>query len=583
MMPRVFRFPVAIVAALLLVMGVISTWAPARASLQDEGLVTPEAIAPALPDGTLPRGASITLVQIATELADPVSVSNAGDGSGRVFVVERPGRVRIIDNTGALLPDPFLDISPLSQTAGYQMKVDFLEQGLLGLAFHPDYETNGLFYVSYSDYATNGGHSLVQYSVSAGDPNVADPDSAKLIMIVKNDPYVNHNGGTIHFGPDGFLYWAIGDGGLAGDPYDNAQNVRNPFGKILRLDVDNGGTNPYAIPADNPFATTGLDAARSFSGDVPDAAAYHPGAQREIWAYGLRNPWQFHFDSATGDLYITDVGQNAVEEINFQAAGSVGGTNYGWDFLEGSHCYPETVAKCPRSQVGQLPVAEFTHVDGNCSITGLGVSRTTESPTLDGVYLASDFCSGRVWGLARDSAGAWVFQELLRTNLLVSGGGNDEAGAVFLTSCNCGFGRTYDPYTESHGIVWRVVETAAIPEGATTVDPYAEPTPEATPATDDSAATPVADTGDGLTMNLVDIAFEPAEFSIAAGTDVVIDLTNTGVAEHTFTIEALGVDVKVAPGGTASVTINAAAGTYDYICTVPGHKELGMVGTLTVE
>jgi glucose/arabinose dehydrogenase len=234
MMRRGPRVPIAIVAALLLLMGVVANWAPASASLQDEGLVTPEAIAPAVPGGTLPSAPTITLVQVATELADPVSVSNAGDGSGRIFVVERPGRIRIIDDTGALLPDPFLDISPLSATAGYQTKVDFLEQGLLGLAFHPDYETNGLFYVSYSDYATNGSHTLLQYSVSADNANVADPNTGKLIMVVKNDPYVNHNGGTIHFGPDGYLYWAIGDGGLAGDPYDNSQNLRSPFGTRFR-------------------------------------------------------------------------------------------------------------------------------------------------------------------------------------------------------------------------------------------------------------------------------------------------------------------------------------------------------------
>jgi uncharacterized cupredoxin-like copper-binding protein len=248
--------------------------------------------------------------------------------------------------------------------------------------------------------------------------------------------------------------------------------------------------------------------------------------------------------------------------------------NYGWDILEGSHCYPETVAECPRSQIGQLPVAEYDHATGGCSITGLGVSRTAESPSLDGVYLASDFCTGRVWGLARDDAGAWAFQELLRANLLVSGGGTDEAGAVYLTSCSCGFGRTYDPYTESHGIVWRVVEIAAVPADATVVGPYVEPPAEDTADTADASA---------QTINMVDISFEPAELTIAAGTDVVINLTNSGAAEHTFTIESLGIEVRVAPGGTGSVTVNAAAGTYDFICAVPGHKEGGMVGTLTVE
>jgi glucose/arabinose dehydrogenase/plastocyanin len=579
-------FSVVVVLAVLAVVATLAGGGATRALPQAQGLATPEATAPVIPGGTLPGNPAIQLVQVATELADPLNVTSAGDGSGRIFVVERIGRIRIVDKDGKLLPDPFLDISD-----GFTVKTDFLEQGLLGLAFHPDYATNGRFFVYYASFVTNGGLSLVEYHVSASDPNKADPDSAKLIINIPNDPYVNHNGGTVRFGPDGYLYWTTGDGGLAGDPYDNAQNVRNAFGKIHRIDVDAEGREPYAIPDDNPFATTGLVDPNPFA--IANPAAYHPGADRTIWAYGLRNPWQFNFDPKTGDLYIADVGQNAVEEIDFQAAGSPGGQNYGWDWLEGSHCYPETVSSCPRSQVGVLPVAEYDHSQGDCSISGLGVSRTEESPALDGIYFASDFCSGRVWGLKQD-AGAWAFQELLHPELLVTGGGNDEAGAVYLTSCDCQFDPAYDPLTQSHGVLWRIVQADKVPAGATTVDMVGTaPSETATPAGEGAAdttpepATPAASTGGGeaqaQTVTMVDIAFKPEDLTIPAGTDVTISLPNTGAALHNFSIDELQISVDVAPGDTGSVTINAPAGTYQYYCNVPGHKEAGMAGTLTVQ
>ncbi len=394
--PRVL----AVLSSAALLVGLVA----GGAAGQDEGATT------AQPGGTLPSDPSIAVVQVTDGLVDPVNVTNAGDGSGRIFVVERTGQIRIVDADGALLDTPFLDLSD-------SVKTDFLEQGLLGLAFHPDYENNGQFYVYYADYVTNGNLRLVRYNVSADDPNVADPDSAQLVVDIPNDPYINHNGGTVHFGPDGFLYWTTGDGGLAGDPYDNAQNRRNPFGKIHRIDVDNTSSQlNYSIPKDNPFAESS-----KVDLNPEDAAAYHPGADPTIWAYGLRNPWQFSFDPETGDLYIADVGQNAWEEVDYQEAGATGGQNYGWDWLEASHCYPETVTDCPRGQVGVLPVAEYDHTTGDCSITGLGVYRGDESPTLDGVYLNSDFCSGRVYGLARDDSGAWQYQQLLDTELLVAG------------------------------------------------------------------------------------------------------------------------------------------------------------------
>jgi len=529
---------------------------------------------PATPGGTLPGNPSIQLVQVATELADPVNVTSAGDGSGRVFVVERIGRIRIIDQTQQLLETPFLDIQGL-------VKTDFLEQGLLGLAFHPQYRDNGLFSVYYSDSVTNGNIYVVQYHVSADDPNVADPDSARLILSISGDPFVNHNGGTMAFGPDGYLYFAIGDGGLAGDPYDNAQNIRSSFGKIHRIDVDVAGSAPYDIPEDNPFAQGSQVVANAFG--VEDPASYHPGAKPEIWGFGLRNPWRFSFDPKTGDLYLPDVGQNAVEEINFQEAGAAGGQNYGWDWLEGSHCYPETVTECSRGQVGVLPVAEYDHSQGDCSISGLGVNRSQESPDLDGIYFASDFCSGRIWGLERDEAGAWMFQELLDTDLLVTGGGNDEAGAVYLTSCNCAFDRTYNPLEDSHGILWRVVQSDQVPGGSATPssatpvsDGAALSTPLASPAAASAATTSVS-------IEAVDIDWNPKEATIPANTDVTITVTNNGAALHTFVIEDLGIKVELKPGQTEEVVVNAPAGSYEFICDVPGHAQAGMVGTLTVQ
>ncbi len=539
--------------------------------------------APATPGGTLPGDPSIQLVQVATELADPVNVVHAGDGSGRTFVVERIGRIRIVDQDQTLVETPFLDIQN-------SVKTDFLEQRLLGLAFHPNYRDNGLFYVYYNDYVTNGGLYIVQYNVSADDPNLADPESAKLILSIQGDPFVNHNGGTIAFGPDGYLYFAIGDGGLAGDPYDNAQNIRNYFGKIHRIDVSDAGTSPYQIPEDNPFTQGSQVAPNAFG--VEDPASYHPGAQAEIWGYGLRNPWRFSFDQQTGDLYLPDVGQNAVEEINFQEAGTAGGQNYGWDWLEGSHCYPETVTDCARGQVGVLPVAEYDHSQGDCSISGLGVNRSEESADLDGMYFASDFCSGRIWGLERDDAGTWMFQELLDTELLVTGGGNDEAGAVYLTSCSCVFDRAYNPLTDSHGILWRVVQSDQVPEGAVTVDSAAMPS-SATPVGDGEAdaadSTPVASSAESnasaapITIEGVDIDWNPNEATIAANTDVTITVPNNGVAFHTFVIEELGIKLEIEPGQTQDVVVNAPAGTYEFICDVPGHAEAGMVGTLIVE
>ncbi|MET0772016.1 MAG: PQQ-dependent sugar dehydrogenase [Candidatus Limnocylindrales bacterium] len=580
------------------------------AALLVSALATPtlaqDAAAPAQPGESLPGGQQVQLVQVASGLVDPINVANAGDGSGRIFVVERTGTIRIVDADGNVLPDPFLDISG-------QVKTDFLEQGLLGLAFDPAYEDNGYFYVYYSDYATNGGLRLSRFRVS-DDPNVADPDSQRLIVEIPDDPYINHNGGTVQFGPDGFLYWSTGDGGLAGDPFDNAQDRRNPFGKIHRIDVHPADDSQrYAIPEGNPFRTSGLPQL-----NPEDASAYHPGADATIWAWGLRNPWRFSFDADTGDLYIADVGQNAWEEIDFAAADSPGGVNYGWDWLEGSHCYPETLTECPRQQLGELPVAEYDHATGDCSITGGAVHRSDDSPSLEGIYFASDFCSGRIYGLVRDDAGAWQFARLLDTGLLVAGAGQDEAGNVYFTSCECDFGRDYDPATQSNGALWRVVEAGAEGDGATappdapaTAEPTAgataEATAEATAGATSEATEPPAEATDGateppaeateppaeateppasgeaVTVTMIDIAFDPDAVTIAADTASDIELTNEGAALHSFVIDELDVKVEVQPGQTGTATITAPAGTYTFYCDVPGHREAGMEGSLTVE
>ena len=586
-----------VLAATLLVVFVAAGGLLTSTRAQDEAPVdfSPFEEPVARPGGTLPGDISIQLVKVASGLVDPVNLANAGDGSGRLFIVQRTGQIRIVDQAGTLVEEPFLDIGDL-------VKIDNQEQGLLGLAFHPDYEQNGRFFVYYSHYSTNGDHFLVEYKVSADNPNVADPDSARVLM-TEEDPFTNHNGGTLRFGNDGYLYLSMGDGGSAGDPYDNAQDLSQVLGKILRFDVDTQGSEPYGIPADNPFAGTGVVV--DVPGQLAQTGEYHPDARPEIWAYGLRNPWQFSFDRTTGDLYIADVGQNRWEEINFEAAGGPGGVNYGWDALESAHCYPPAAFARPGTPVpadvaiaceprGVAPVAEYNHDDGSCSITGLGVYRGPAAPALDGIYFSSDYCSGKFWGLKRDDAGQWVFQELLHTGLRPTGAGEDEAGELYITSCGtCGIGgRFRDPLENPQGEVWRLVSADQVPEGAE-VAPTPEPDesaatpdiPSETLATPESATTgDTAGTGaEAVVIEAVDIAWNPNRVTIAANTDVTVRVPNVGVALHTFVVPELGIKIEMAPGETQEVVINAPAGTYDFICDVPGHEEAGMVGTLTVQ
>lgn len=400
---------------------------------------------------------SITMVKIADGLIDPVNVTSARDGSGRLFVVERNGIVRIVNGDGQLAEEPFLDISEIVQ-------FQFLEQGLYDIEFHPDFANNGRFFVHFAELLRNGDSMIVEYTVSADNPEVADPESARVILHIEQ-PWANHNGGELAFGPDGYLYIGSGDGGWEGDPLEAGQDLKTLLGKVLRIDVNNADNRPYAIPPGNPFAAAEQPQLVQLFGITElEFSQIHPKARPEIWAYGLRNPWKFHFDAETGDLYLPDVGQNYWEEINFQPADSLGGENYGWDFMMGSHCFPIEAPSC--NAVGILPVAEYSHELG-CSISGLGIYRGDEFADLNGVYFAGDYCSGKIWGLQRQSEGNWLFAEVLDTNLQLTGGGADEDGSLVVTSCNCNYGGPA-PAENPPGSLWRIVPADQVPEGAET-------------------------------------------------------------------------------------------------------------------
>lgn len=334
---------------------------------------------------------------VASGLAAPVFLTAAPGDTERLFVVERSGRVVIIRD-GAVLSTPFLDIQGLVSSGG--------ERGLLSMAFHPDYSQNGEFFVDYTD--VNGDTRVSRYRAS-GDPDVADAGSGEVILTVAQ-PYSNHNGGQLAFGPDGMLYIGLGDGGSGGDPLGNGQDTGTLLGSILRIDVDGGA--PYGIPADNPFL-----------GDA--------GARDEIWAYGLRNPWRFSFDRQIGDLYIGDVGQGAWEEVDVQPAGNERGANYGWNVMEGAHCY--NAASCDQTGL-VLPVLEYSHGEG-CSITGGYVYRGSAVPILAGHYLYADYCSGWIRSF-RYAGGEAVdnrdWSNVLEPGTSISSFGEDALGELYV-------------------------------------------------------------------------------------------------------------------------------------------------------
>ena len=338
---------------------------------------------------------SIELTEIANGLQKPVYLTHAFDQ--RLFVVEQAGKIKIIDH-GELLATPFLDIV---DRVGSKSN----EQGLLSVAFHPNYPQNGIFFIQYTNL--DGDSVVERYHVASDDPNSADLTSATPLFTL-GQPYSNHNGGQLQFGKDGYLYIGLGDGGSGGDPQGHAQNQSDLLGDILRIDVDHG--DPYAIPSDNPFV--GEDAKRG-----------------EIWASGFRNPWRFSFDRLTGDLYIADVGQNEREELNFQSAESKGGENYGWNYWEGTHCYEEP---CSEEKM-VMPVLEYDH-DQGCSITGGYLYRGTKWPSLWGNYLYADYCQGKVWAVIRpnDLNAAWTPQLLLDGGIQPASFGEDWQGELYI-------------------------------------------------------------------------------------------------------------------------------------------------------
>ncbi len=354
------------------------------------------------------RATAATTIQVQSVvnsgLTNPVFVTNAHDGSNRLFIVEQPGRIDVLQ-PGQVLPTVFLDISSKLVSGG--------EQGLLGLAFHPQFNVNHRFFVNYTRQS-DGATVIAEYHVSA-NPNVAD--TAEKIILTIAQPFANHNGGMIEFGPDGFLYVAMGDGGSGDDPGNRAQDINNLLGKILRIDIDHpNGTIPYSSPGSNPFfgSTAGAD---------------------EVFAYGMRNPWRFSFDRGTGQLYAGDVGQGTWEEVDIITNGG----NYGWRVMEGNHCNPDlNGGVC--TPIGIAPIAEYGHTAGRCSITGGYVYRGAISTLPPGSYIYGDFCTGEIFLL--DGGAQSV---LLDTSLFISSFGEDEAGEIYVVSHGGSVNRVVNP------------------------------------------------------------------------------------------------------------------------------------------
>ncbi len=367
----------------------------------------------------IPDLAAVTLrlEPLLENIDQPLFVTHAGDGSGRLFVVEKTGRIQIVQD-GQLLPQPFLDISAQVSLSS--------EQGLLGLAFPPDYAGSGRFYINYTNRI--GDTVIARYLVSPDDPNRADPASETPLLQL-DQPAPNHNGGMLAFGPDGYLWIGMGDGGAANDRFGNGQNPQTLLATMLRINVNSDPDEPYTIPADNPWV------AADWNGQ---------DVRNEIWAIGLRNPWRWSFDRATGDLWIGDVGQNMIEEINWipnaTAAGS-GGLNFGWPIMEGKSCFQ--TEPCDQSGL-TLPIADYRH-EGNCSVTGGYVYRGQAHPAWNGVYFYGDYCSGKIWALAPDGSGGWNTAELARNPMALASFGEDEAGELYVTDL-------------SGGVVYRMTE-----------------------------------------------------------------------------------------------------------------------------
>ena len=365
----------------------------------------------------IPDAQNAQLTWIADGFDRPLFVTHAGDGSGRLFVVEQTGRIRILQD-GKILEEPFLDASDVADWLfAFDEENNYSENGLLGLAFHPDYEENGYVFIYYTD--REGDSALARYRVDAADPNRADAASGQVILSV-DQPHHWHNGGMLAFGPDGYLYLALGDGGgKHGNPCNNGQRRDTLLGKILRLDVGVSEVADYSVPPDNPYVGNEL-------------------AKPEIWAYGLRNPWRFSFDHVTGDLWIGDVGESRWEEINYQLANSPGGENYGWGIYEGYVVYTDYDDNVRYADNKDLPLEEtalpaftYSHNEG-ISITAGYVYRGDAIADLYGVFLFGDFGSGRIWTIYRREDGGWQVNEYMDTEHFISSFGEDEAGELYV-------------------------------------------------------------------------------------------------------------------------------------------------------
>jgi glucose/arabinose dehydrogenase len=448
------------------------------------------------------RAQQIALSTFVTGLSSVVHVQH--DGLGRIYMVQQQGIIRVHDGT-ALRVTPFLNIDPIVQGGG--------EEGLLSVAFHPNYAANGFFYVYYTN--NSGNNVVARYQRSAADPFVANPGSGFILLTINHPGFGNHNGGSINFGPDGHLYIDTGDGGGGGDPQENAQNLGSLLGKQLRLDVNSG--SPYGIPAGNPFVGV-------------------PGARPEIWSYGLRNPWRFTFDRQTGDMFIGDVGQGAREEIDFQPAG-LGGQNYGWDDMEGSVCFEPPSGCLTANRV--LPIIEVLQGSGDCAIVGGFRYRGTQVPFLLGKYLHSDNCSGRIRVATETSPGVWSDSINLDTPHNITTFGEDGNGELYVAAAN-------------NGTVYRIVgvppaslfvQAATVAEGAGA----AFVTVTLSPAIAQTVTVQYATTAGTATAG--------ADFTMVSGT-----LTfNPGVGTRTIVVPIVG-DALDEDDETFTVTLSAPTG-----------------------
>lgn len=547
---------------LLWLMTMTALWQPRLEAAQDETLPGgpghPEV---ARPGGDLPGDPRIELVKLVDGLGNPLAIAFA-PGDDRLFVVEGGGLVRIAHRDGAIEPEPFLDLTARVPEGG--------DEGLVGLAFHPDFAQNGQVFVSYAPAALGEPLVVSRFTVAEDEPLRVDPDSETPLLRIDR-PTLNHAAGSLRFGPDGYLYVSVGDGGGDGDPFDVAQSRYSLLGKILRIDVDAATADrPYGVPDDNPFVGPG----RHDNPYTGQPVAPERGERRraraavrdqilrapvlpEIWAFGLRNPWSVQFDPATGDIYIVDPGASSWEEIDYLPAGASGGVNFGWDWLEASHCYPAEREECPRQQVGELPVAEYQIGEAGCAAIGLGVYRGSAAPALDGIYFTGDYCSGVVRGLQRDEQGVWQYQDLADTPLLITGSGQDAQGELYVTAFA-------SPDGEAAGVqggsVWMIASPGQTAPAATPDEmPAAD---RATPLTGPEAAAPTTE----LALVIRDDAIEPERLTVPAGSPAMLSVTNETASARVCAIPDLDVDLAVAPGETASATVTLDARRARLVC-----------------